>query len=502
MPGKLSAYRAKRDFRITSEPKGRIANRTEQLRFVIQKHAASRLHYDFRLEIDGVLKSWALPKGPSLDPSQKRLAVHVEDHPLDYIDFEGEIPAHQYGAGHVEIWDSGTWEPIGDAFSAYRAGKLKFRLQGDKLHGGWTLVRTRLQPGAGKEQWLLIKERDEEARAATERDLTTADPNKTNKDVRLAKLTKAAAKQPAKNSMQGRPGVQGVDITHAERIIDASSGLTKFDLARYYEYVAPALLPFLRNRPVYLLRCPQGVEGERFFQKHLGRAQIPGIGTLDPALDPEHAALLAISSSQGLAGAVQMGTIELHIASARADRFGCPDSMVLDLDPDPDLAWSEVIKGAQLTKALLEELGLKSFVKTSGGKGLHVVVPLARRHAWEDVTAFSEALARHLTQTVPSHFSARMGEKNRICKIYVDYLRNQKMASTVAPYSARARPGLPVSVPFSWEELPDISSAAMWTVATLPERLSTLQRDPWQGYFSTRQVITVQMRRKMGIERR
>src|ERR1700710_2997265 len=177
MADKLAVYHRKRDFAATPEPKGAVAGRHRELSFVIQKHAARRLHYDFRLELDGTLKSWAVPKGPSLDPADKRLAVHVEDHPIEYGGFEGVIPEGHYGAGNVQIWDRGTWQPIGDAEKSYRAGKLKFRLDGEKLHGAWTLVRTRL-PGSGdKEQWLLIKERDEVARPSAKYSITEALPD-------------------------------------------------------------------------------------------------------------------------------------------------------------------------------------------------------------------------------------------------------------------------------------------------------------------------------------
>lgn len=294
------------------------------------------------------------------------------------------------------------------------------------------------------------------------------------------------------------PQIQGVRITHAERVIDARTGLTKLDLVKYYAYVAPALLPFLRARPVYLLRAPQGVGGERFFQRHPGRIPIPGMRAFRPAGGPGHGMLMTIGSVQGLAGAAQMGAIELHVAGARADLPERPDSLVLDLDPDPALPWSAVVEGAQSAKALLDALGLQSFVKTSGGKGLHIAVPLARRHDWEETAGFSEALARRLTQAMPALFSATMGEQNRVCKIYVDYLRNHKDASTAAPYSARARPGLPVSAPLEWEELPATTGAATWTIANLPVRLASLRRDPWRGYFSLRQTLTAHMKKEIG----
>jgi bifunctional non-homologous end joining protein LigD len=175
---------------------------------------------------------------------------------------------------------------------------------------------------------------------------------------------------------------------------------------------------------------------------------------------------------------------------------------VFDLDPDPDLPWSAVIEGAQLIKVVLDELGLKSFLKTSGGKGLHLEVPLARRHAWEAVTAFSEAVAQHLAHMIPARFSAKMGAKNRVGKIFIDYMRNQRYASTVAPYSVRARPGLPVATPVAWDELKDISSAAMWTVSSLPERLARLESDPWNDYFKTRQVLTEAMKKKLHLAKK
>ncbi|MDB5795548.1 MAG: dependent ligase [Noviherbaspirillum sp.] len=861
MPDKLSAYHAKRNFRVTSEPRGEVAAPAERLRFVVQKHDARKLHYDFRLEFDGTLKSWAVPKGPSLDPSEKRLAVHVEDHPLDYMHFEGDIPEQQYGAGHVDVWDTGYWEPQGDPSAGYKAGKLKFRLDGEKLQGGWTLVRTRLQ--GSKEQWLLIKENDDTARAHEDYDITaelpdsvlsngssgkrgkaakkpSAAPRTASKAVR-AKAAKAAPAAPASQrktplpelitpqlatlveevpdegewiyeikfdgyrilarvdgddvklltrdnkdwtarmprqveairslglesawldgeivvldehgvpsfqllqkafdassgaqiafflfdlpylngydlralplakrrellqhvlkkdaqdgalrlseqideppqklldgacamSMEGIIGkragspytgkrsadwiklkcrqrqefviggytepagarkffgalllgvytddgalryagrvgtgfdrdtlystykklkaleqdkspfaampagvrraethwvkptlvaeasfaewthdaivrqasfhglrldkpaeqirreravsapwkstprngsnseapapkrsaahsaaVQGMKISHPDRVIDAESGMTKLDLARYYEQIAPFILPYLKRRPVYLLRAPEGVGGELFFQKHSGRLEIPCIGTLDPSVDPDHAPLMVIESPKALLGAAQMGTIELHSCSATADRIDRPDCMVFDLDPDPGLPWASVVEAARLTKVVLDELGLRSFLKTSGGRGLHLVVPLARRHAWDDISDFSEAVAQHMAKTIPSRFSAKMGAKNRVGKIFIDYLRNKRQASTVTPYSARARPGLPVATPIAWEELDTIGGANRWTIATLPDRLAALKKDPWAEYFETRQTLTATMKKQLGLSKK
>jgi bifunctional non-homologous end joining protein LigD len=192
MPGSLSTYWKKRDFKVTAEPRGEVARPGKQLSFVIQKHAASRLHYDFRLELDGTLVSWAVPKGPSLDPQVRRMAVHVEDHPLSYASFEGVIPKGQYGAGTVEVWDRGEWEPIGDAREGLRKGKLKFRMHGEKLRGGWNLVRINSKKDERQEPWLLIKENDEEARPATEYDIVSEQPESVLSKPRAPAKRKAA----------------------------------------------------------------------------------------------------------------------------------------------------------------------------------------------------------------------------------------------------------------------------------------------------------------------
>lgn len=309
-----------------------------------------------------------------------------------------------------------------------------------------------------------------------------------------------AAKLRAKKDDDGSDEIAGVRISHPDRIIDPSSGLSKRAMAQYHADIAPWLLPWLTNRPAYLLRCPEGIRGEQFFQKHSGRMEIPGIRLLDPALDPDHAALLSVDTLRGLVGTAQMGTIELHIPGATIDRFDRPDYMVFDLDPDPDLPWKRIVEAAQLTRALLKELGLKCFLKTSGGRGLHIVVPLVRRHAWADVTAFSEAVARHLAETLPKVFSAKMGAQNRRKKIFIDYLRNQPKASTIAPYAARARPNLPVSMPIDWDELPTLRSAADWTIGNALQRLNTLKKDPWEDFPSTRQRLTAAMKRKLGMD--
>ncbi|MBW4792830.1 DNA ligase D [Pseudomonas tolaasii] len=824
MPKPLSEYNRKRDFKVTAEPAGKAPagrRKAQALSFVIQKHDARNLHYDFRLELDGVLKSWAVPKGPSLDPTQKRLAVHVEDHPLSYGSFEGNIAPGQYGAGDVIVWDRGVWQPHDDPHQAYAAGKLKFTLIGEKLAGDWALVRTRLKGSGDKEQWLLIKEKDDQARPATDYDIVEDQPKSVLSDATVGK-PKAKAKSRAsprkavaalpehfspqlatlvdqapdgdwhyeikfdgyrmlariqggevrlftrnghdwterlprqvkalqalklkdswldgevvslngdglpdfqalqnafdigrsldivyylfdaplldgqdqrkapveerraalKSALSGsrskllrfseafvanqrdifesacdlalegvigkragspyastrnadwiklkcrlrqefvivgytfpkgsrsgfgalllavnddsglvyagrvgtgfdqasldtiyaqlkplerktsplekpltsaqtrgvhwvephlvgeahfaewtREGVvrqasfialrtdkavaqiiheqprtakslkpaklrntgNEVTVTHPERVIDPQSGTQKQQLASFYAEISEWILPFLRHRPVSLLRAPEGIEGEQFFQKHSERLAIPHIKQLDQTLDPAHARLMEIDTVAALLGAVQMGTVELHTWGATADKIETPDLFVLDLDPDPALPWKTMLEAAQLTLSVLDELGLDAFVKTSGGKGLHIIVPLARRDGWDTVKAFAKAIAQFMTEQLPERFTATSGPKNRVGKIFVDYLRNARGASTVAAYSVRARPGLPVSVPVSREELKDVRSAQQWTIANLLQHLRGLKADPWAGY-ANRQKISKKMWDRLGAQ--
>jgi len=829
----LKEYARKRDFSGTPEPSGEgEASSAQEHAFVVQKHDASHLHYDFRLEIDGVLKSWAVPKGPCLDPSVKRLAIQVEDHPLDYARFEGHIPEGHYGAGDVIVWDEGHWTPIGDPHQGLSSGHLKFRLHGSKLSGSWNLVRTRM---AGRQpQWFLIKGRDEQARDFPRFDILAEAPLSvvtgqplpseaaaTDKAVprraKPAKAPKAVSKKSAAGKMpdalspelatlvdappagdwryeikidgyrllarlegnevrlltrnghdwskklpevcealagldvrsawldgeilvmdeEGRPDFQrlqnafdahlsedirytlfdllwldgtdyrgkpleerrqalrqvlrgngsdtlrysedftddprsildsacrlglegligkragstysekrsrdwiklkckrrqefvivgfsqpkgarshfgalllglhdkagelryagkvgtgfsaaslkalhqqlqplqrktcplheppkgadgkgvtwlrpdllcevafaemtreglvrqavfhglrsdkpaeaiveekprkakaaggksakparragnmleGVTITHPERVIDTTSKLCKIDVARYYEKAAERLLPWLADRPVSLVRAPDGVGGEQFFQRHASRTAIPGAEQLDGKLDPGHAPLLRIATAKGLVGAAQMGVLELHTWNAAIDDLEKPDRFILDLDPDPALPWPRMIEATQLTLTLLDELGLQAFLKTSGGKGMHILVPLQRRHPWEEVKDFAHAISRHMAQLMPDRFSAVSGPKNRVGKIFIDYLRNTRGASTVCVWSVRAREGLPVSVPVSRAELTTLKGANRWTLANIDERLAA--PDPWADWPTTRQRLTRKMR--------
>ncbi|PMZ99493.1 MULTISPECIES: DNA ligase D [unclassified Pseudomonas] len=848
MSRNLDDYNRMRDFSATSEPaaerrRGKKSAGDHALQFCIQKHDASHLHYDFRLELDGALKSWAVPKGPSLDPKVKRLAVHVEDHPLDYATFEGSIPEGHYGAGDVIVWDRGVWIPLEDPEKAYAKGKLKFELQGEKLAGVWNLVRTHM-PGK-KEQWFLIKHQDSAARPQSDYDVLVAEPDSvlsertivdkpslSAKQVKPLKASSKAPRKPASGKLAGAhkaripaqlkpqlatlvesapegdwqyeikfdgyrimaridqdevqlftrnghdwthklpkqaqalatlglesawldgemvvadadgvpdfqalqnafdsgrsenivyylfdlPYLNGVDlrevpvqerraalatvlkahedpllrfseafdespqallnsacqmrmegligkrlgssyvsrrssdwiklkckhrqefvivgytdpkgarssfgalllglhdrdsgelryagkvgtgfnettlksilaqlkplkvkkpavinppsgfeakgvhwlkpsllaevafaemtqdgsvrhavfhglredkpakditeerakpmktskaqstapsqtdladgkvrITHPDRVIDASSGTTKMQLAEYYASVAEWILPQLKDRPVALVRAPDGIAGELFFQKNAENLAIPGIRTLDKELTGQP--VMLINNAEALIGAVQMSTVELHTWNATTTDLDKPDRFVLDLDPDPALPWKSMVEATALTLTVLDELGLKAFLKTSGGKGIHLVVPLTRKHGWDEVKDFSHAIVTHMAKLLPERFSAVSGPKNRVGRIFIDYLRNGLGATTICAYAARTREGLPVSVPLFREEVGEIKGADQWNVRNVHERLAEVGDGPWADMKKTRQSITAEMRKRVGMKK-
>jgi bifunctional non-homologous end joining protein LigD len=286
----------------------------------------------------------------------------------------------------------------------------------------------------------------------------------------------------------------GVAITHGDRVIDPSTGLRKIDLVRYYESVAEWMLPHLRQRPVSLVRAPQGISGELFFQKH-SEAKMPGVVDLDADLWPGHAPLLAINSLEGLISATQMNVVEFHTWNSTARKIDQPDRVVFDLDPGEGVSWAQLQEAALLMHTLLQELGLKSWLKTSGGKGLHVVVPLAPRLDDDAVKAFSKAAVEHMARTLPQRFVAKSGSSRRVGKIFIDYLRNGHGQTTAAAFSARARPGLGVSMPVAWAQLPSLKSGAHWTIQTAREYLSFSAEDPWADYWKARQPLAAAIRR-------
>jgi bifunctional non-homologous end joining protein LigD len=797
MTDRLERYREMRDFSITPEPAGatkkKAKSREKKLHYYIQRHDATRLHYDFRLELEGVLKSWAVPKGPSLDPADKRLAVRTEDHPLEYGDFEGVIPEKQYGAGDVLLWDKGVWQPEDDdPVAALRKGRLHFRLDGEKLHGSWTLARMR-----DEKSWLLIKRKDEEA--STELDIVAARPESVKRAPKKAKRAARAGELPqfitpqlatlvtkpprtgewvyevkhdgyrmlarlddgkaavfsrsgrdwtarvrhladalatleldgtwldgeivvlrpdgrssfqalqnafdagaaskivyyvfdapflqrqdlrqlplrerkqrlkkalkansvvrfsddltgtaqevlehaCKLGLEGLIGKQadsvyvagrtktwiklkcrlrqdfvivgytkpggsrhgfgalvlgvyerpgrlvyagkvgtGFDdellsrlpkkfasykrsdsplenpprekdiqwlrpqlvaevefaertdegvirqgsfmglredipaksvgleraqqppennaletrISNPDRLIWPRLKFSKGDLARYYSEVSDWMLPHVGNRPLTLVRCPDGVGKECFYQRHLGMGASPGDLKMFDRLRSSKGKYLYLDSKAGILSAVQNGAVEFHTWGASVPDPNRPDRITMDLDPAPDVGWAQLVEATRLMRTLLEKLGLKCFLKTTGGKGLHVVAPIEPKLEWDKVKEFTRLAAEFLVKAEPKLFTSNISKSKRTGKVFVDYLRNSETASAVSAYSARAREDAGVSTPLEWDELGKTDIRDKFTVLTVPKRLAKLTLDPWAEYASTRQSITGAMWRAL-----
>mgnify|MGYP001544721582 FL=1 len=282
-------------------------------------------------------------------------------------------------------------------------------------------------------------------------------------------------------------------VSHPGRVIDPSTGFTKMDLVRYYGLVGPLMMEHLKGRPVSLVRAPDGIKGQLFFQKHLEKYRMPGVIQLDPALDREHPPFLEVSAPEGLLSAAQMNVIEFHTWNATSNAIGKPDRMVFDLDPGEGVEWSFMQQGAELVRIFLNELGLVSFLKTSGGKGLHVVVPIKRLRDWDTVKDFSQAIVEHLAKAIPPRFVAKSGPSNRVGRIFIDYLRNGLGATTASAWSARARPGLGVSVPLAWEELEMLPGGDHWRASNIHDRLG-VGNIPWADYEASRRSLLPAMK--------
>jgi bifunctional non-homologous end joining protein LigD len=465
----LEKYRAKRDFGKTPEPAARPARPHRRPIFVVQEHHASRLHYDFRLEDEGVLKSWAVPKEPSLDPAQKRLAVHVEDHPLDYATFEGTIPEGQYGAGTVKVWDHGTYDNLladKSVAEGIAAGRLEFELHGDKLRGRFALIRMKGKQ-RGKDNWLLIKMKDQFARPG-EGDDPPAPAAKTP-----TPMPRAASPLPK----------TGVVFTHPDKVWFPEAGISKGEVLTYYQRIASRLLPYLRDRPITLERLPEGLGPDRphFWQKHTPPYYPDWIPRVElPSERGKPVQYTLVNDVDTLLYLVNQGALTFHVWFSRLPDLDRPDFVLFDLDPGP-ASFADVVAVARQLHTFLQGEKVEAFVKTSGKTGLHVLVPWRAEGGYEEARSWAQDVARRVAAAMPEKATTEVRKVSRGGLVYVDTLQNARGHHAVPPYVVRAVPRAAVSTPLSWHELTADLDPGQYNLKTIFRRLARQKQDPMAG---------------------
>ena len=504
----LQRYRQKRDFERTPEPAGEVADGDGRPRFVVQRHRARRLHYDFRLEIGGVLVSWAVPKGLTLDPRQRHLAVRVEDHPLAYADFEGVIPRGEYGGGDVIVWDRGTWalDRDEDPIQALADGELHLELFGEKLRGRFVLVRTDRKDG-GRESWLVLHKRDDAARdgwnpedhpgsvlSGRDNDEVAADRDRVwdshgeagtaaavPEGFRAATAEELAALDalPAKGTwtLQGHE----LALTNLDKVLfparEGGVDVTKRGLVRYYAQMGPWILPYLAERPLNLHRYPDGVTRKGFWQKQAPKYVPAWIRRWrnDEADPDESTEYLVLDSTAGLAWLANHAAVELHPWTSKIPEVHHPTYALVDLDPGEDTSWDDLLVLARLHRTALEHLGMRGYPKTTGQRGLQIWIPIEPGSTFDETREWVAQLSRAVGGVAPDLVSTKWEKRSREGRARLDYTQNAINKTLVAPYSVRAAPGASVSVPITWEELddPDLRSDR-WDVHSAPERVSAI----------------------------
>jgi bifunctional non-homologous end joining protein LigD len=487
----LEAYAHKRHFGHTPEPRPQVGPSHRQPIFVVQEHHASRLHYDFRLEAEGVLKSWALPKQPTLDPSVKRLAVRVEDHPLAYADFSGEIPAGQYGAGIVRLWDRGTYENLlaskgqpQTIAEGIEAGHLEVILHGRQLKGGFALIRMRRR--GPREYWLLIKMKDEATRPGSAGDSKQPAPDADHGTRGLTTRGRPGDSHQLARSPAARPSATpmrqpAVVFTHTDKVMFPEAGITKGEVLRFYERISERMLPHLRDRPVTLERLPEGVTGTaapHFWQKHTPSyypAWIPRV-----KLPSEHGhpvSYVLVNDQDTLLYLVNQGALTLHVWLSRIHNLDRPDFVLFDLDPGK-ASFTNVVTVAQQLHKHLQAEAVASFVKTSGKTGLHVLVPWEDRGGYAEARDWARQLAQAVVAELPEVATLEARKANRRGRVYVDVLQNARGHHAVPPYVLRAVPQACVSTPLAWDELIPHLHPQAFTLRTIFDRLASQPTDP------------------------
>lgn len=526
-PERLATYREMRDFTATPEPSGDGSpGRSDGARhFVVQRHRARALHYDLRFEIDGVLASWAVPKGPTLDPKARRLAVHVEDHPLEYADFEGVIPGGEYGGGDVIVWDRGTWEPYGtdDPARAVADGELHADVHGEKLRGRFVLVRTEAREGE-KEQWLLLHKDDDDAVRGwdPEDHPRSVVSGRTNAEVKADPDRRWHSDRPAASAAEDLTGdgplaedddaltaldelppaggawaVHGreLTVTNLDKVLfgarDGEEPVTKREFLRYAARIAPVLVPYLAGRALNLHRYPDGADAPGFWHKELPDHAPDWLARWDnPLADPDETqTYLVADEPAALVWAANFGALEWHPWTSLTDAPELPTYALFDIDPGEETTWDEVLTLARLHRTAFEHLDVRSVVKVTGRRGLQVWVPIAPGPSFDETRAWVEQVSRTIGRLVPKLVSWKWQKRDRRGRARLDYTQNAINKTLVAPYSTRPAAGAPVSMPIGWHELddPDLRPDR-WTIRTALDRLAT-HPDPFRGALVHDQVL-------------